>query len=121
MLVDVFMLKITKIDVTLAALSIGVFCLALLMTHVLPVGIYRCVGNSMYPTFSREEILLVLHVSGDTQFKAGAIIVYESDGVLIAHRVIDIKEEQVITKGDNNKEVEIIEKKKIKGIVIAHV
>ena len=47
------------------------------------------------------------------------IITYEKDNILITHRIVEIQEEKIITKGDaNNSEDEPISKDKVIGKVV---
>lgn len=57
-------------------------------------------SNSMVPTFERGDILLVLRTD---EIREGEIILFRSQfGSPIVHRVIEIKDNGYITKGDNN-------------------
>lgn len=58
-------------------------------------------SDSMVPTFYRGDMIIVY---GDKDVKTGDIVVFDSpDGKYpIIHRVIEINNAGVITKGDNN-------------------
>ena len=58
-------------------------------------------SNSMVPTFYRGDMIIVY---GDKDIKVGDIVVFDAPNVNypIIHRVVEIKNGGVITKGDNN-------------------
>lgn len=62
----------------------------------LPVCFGVVVGTSMYPTLSPGDI--VVGIRGEP--RVGDIVVYDSPGGLIIHRVISINGTVIVTKGD---------------------
>ena len=66
-----------------------------------------CMSNSMAPTFHEGALCYI-----DTNYEVdsieiGDIIAYQlSDGSLVTHRVYDITEEGIVTKGDANNNVD---------------
>lgn len=72
------------------------------IVRMMPYGtIYRfkLYGNSMNPTFKSGDILMAEKICEDC-YKEGDITVFESDGMVIAHRIITINGDNVLTKGD---------------------
>jgi signal peptidase I len=87
-------------------------------------SLFLCIysGKSMYPTIVAKDILEV--VPYDVRpIQIGDVIVFSSpdDGTLIAHRIIYITKEGVLTKGDNNPNVDdwLLKRDLIIGQVIA--
>ena len=83
----------------------------------MPFGIGAAVvqSGSMEPTFYKGDLLFVKEK--DT-YKVGDIVVYQSDGILVVHRIIEIDGDTVTTKGDaNNVSDEPFDKSNIKGSV----
>lgn len=62
-------------------------------------------SGSMEPVISTGSVILVKQAKADESFHKGDIITYKtSDGILITHRIIEMKdgENAMITMGDNN-------------------
>lgn len=86
-----------------------------------PVAI---LSNSMHPTYSRGDVLIICKPTENElkNLKKDNIIVYIVDSQLVAHRIIDVKEEygEVVyqTKGDNNNgpDGKLVKQDQIKGI-----
>jgi signal peptidase I len=57
-------------------------------------------GNSMYPTIYDGDFLIVKQ---NFEKKCGDVVCFVSDNKQIVHRIVEIKNDSVITKGDNNK------------------
>lgn len=82
-------------------------------------GLANVLSGSMEPTFSKGALLLVQ----DTRnVKEGDIVVYQSQGELIVHRIVRVKENIIVTQGDANNVADIpFRKDQIKGKVIGWV
>ncbi len=82
-------------------------------------GLANVLSGSMEPTFSKGALLLVR----DTKdVKEGDIVVYQSQGELIVHRIIREKGEIIVTQGDANNVADTpFRKDQIKGKVIGWV
>lgn len=79
-------------------------------------GIAQVLSGSMEPTFSEGTILLVKKTQ---KVKIGDIIVYQSGSELVVHRVMDIKEDIIFTKGDANLVADKpFHKSDVRGVVI---
>lgn len=74
-------------------------------------------GYSMYPMLRpHKDIVTVSRVNGE--LKKGDVVLYPgSDGKYILHRIMRIKPDVFIIRGDNNYFTEIIKKDKIVGIL----
>ncbi len=73
-------------------------------------------SGSMEPELSVNDVIIVHE---DDSYKIGDIVVYQKGSELIVHRIIDIKDEMITTKGDaNNTADEPMSKKNIKGTVV---
>lgn len=62
-------------------------------------GLANVLSGSMEPTFSKGSLLFVKDTKN---VKEGDIIVYQSGQELIVHRIIALKDKEVITQGDAN-------------------
>lgn len=56
-------------------------------------------GNSMFPVFISED---KIRISESNRFHVGDIVVFLQGKVMIAHRIVKINSEEIVTKGDNN-------------------
>ena len=82
-------------------------------------GIAHVISGSMEPTFSKGALLLVKETSN---IEVGDIVVYESDSMLVSHRVVGLDGDRAVTKGDaNNTEDQPFDRNLIKGKVIGWV
>ena len=67
-----------------------------------------CLSNSMAPTFYENSLCYIDTNYDVSTIKKGDIIAYAlSNGSQVTHRVYDITEEGIITKGDANEDVDI--------------
>lgn len=71
--------------------------------------------TSMYPILLEGDEVII---GKSNNFKVGDILVYNKNASLVSHRLIKVKPEYFILKGDNNIKSEWIEKKKVVGKVI---
>lgn len=79
-------------------------------------GLANVLSGSMEPTFSKGSLLFVKDTKN---VKEGDIVVYQSEQELIVHRIIALKDKEVITQGDaNNVADPPFDKTQIKGKVI---
>lgn len=77
---------------------------------------FEVVTGSMANTINIGDVIIV---KINSNYEENDIIVYEKEKSYITHRIIEIKEDGIITKGDNNNtEDEIIDKEQILGKVI---
>ena len=67
-----------------------------LLQKILFIGVVE--GPSMMPTLYNGDLIIGLR---NTEIQKGDIIVFWRDGKLIVHRVIEMKNCLIITKGDN--------------------
>ena len=80
------------------------------------VSIYKVETGSMEDGIHTGDYILILKKE---YYRKGEIITYKVDNYFITHRIIEINENEIITKGDaNNVEDEAISKKDIVGKVI---
>jgi signal peptidase len=97
------------------ALAIGVGCVALLASG--RVLIVR--SSSMYPAFRAGDAIVIWPVS--VLPDVGDVISYEVQGERITHRVVEVREDGVITQGDSNLEPDgwIVRPADIRGRMVA--
>lgn len=73
-------------------------------------------SGSMEPTFSTGDLIVVKE---QKDYAVDDIVVYQEANILVVHRIVDINEDEVITKGDaNNAEDAPIQAASIKGKVL---
>ena len=85
-------------------------------------------GRSMYPSITGKDYVLCLKVSGEFKLGTGDIITYEfplyysplSYGRFVTHRIVEINEIEMRTRGDNLQKLDPpIKYYKVHGIAIA--
>lgn len=78
-------------------------------------GAYVIVSGSMEPIIKIKDAVLIKRVDNEDEVKYGDVVTYRAMdpsyyGVLITHRIVDIKEENgekiYITKGDHNETID---------------
>lgn len=80
------------------------------------IGMAVVVSGSMEPTLSINDMIFVKKAD---EYKINDMVVFQINNELIVHRIIDINEDVIITKGDaNNVEDEPINISNIKGKVV---
>ena len=73
--------------------------------------------GSMEPSIQAGDLIIV---SEDKTYDTGDTVVYQQGGMLVVHRVVEINDDMLTTKGDaNNAPDAPIEKSAVKGTVIA--
>lgn len=85
----------------------------------MPFGIGASVvlSGSMEPTLSVGDLLIVKEQPG---YEVGDIVVYQSGSMPVVHRIVDVAEDTVTTRGDaNNVDDAAFPAQAIKGEVIA--
>lgn len=82
------------------------------------------VSGSMEPMIEVGDVILIKKVENIEDIKLEDVIQYEKDGILISHRIIEIKSSEegisYVTKGDNNsiKDSQLVMPEQIKGKII---
>ncbi len=74
------------------------------MAYVLktPYPMAAITSGSMWPALKRGDLVLIKGVSAKNEIKVGDIIVYRNQIGFTIHRVVEMRESTVITKGDAN-------------------
>ncbi|PJI10251.1 MULTISPECIES: S24/S26 family peptidase [Clostridium] len=78
--------------------------------------LFRTKGRSMYTLICEGDILMVDSLSSSTKIIFGDIVIYESHGILCAHRVFAHKKNCLIVAGDNCRKFEHIPYSNLHGI-----
>lgn len=91
--------------------------------NVLPMpfgyGSAVVMSGSMEPVIMTNELIIV---EARDQYEVGDIVVYQTGGILVVHRIVDMDGQMVTTRGEaNNVDDEPVELTQIKGKVIAHI
>lgn len=87
----------------------------------MPFGIGSAVvqSGSMEPTYYKGDLLFVKEKSS---YSVGDVVVYQSENILVVHRIIALDGETVITQGDaNNAPDEPFSATHIKGCVVGRI
>ncbi len=85
------------------------------LTFIQGYALLEVMSRSMEPTILKNDFIVIN--KNDKEYKKGDIITfYDNKGMLVTHRIIDVKKSHVITQGDHNKtEDGLLSKKKIVG------
>lgn len=91
--------------------------------NVLPmpfgVGVAVVLSGSMEPELSVDDVIVVRE---QDQYQVDDVVVFQSSGALVVHRIIQMNGDKVVTKGDaNNVNDDEMDVGKIKGKVVSHV
>lgn len=79
-------------------------------------GMAVVLSGSMEPEFSTGDLIIVRET---TEFNEKDIVVFQDGSMLVVHRIVSIKDDIVITKGDaNNMEDDPVPISSLKGTVI---
>lgn len=79
---------------------------------------YRNIGTSMLPLLKEGRDLYTLKYVNNNDCKLFDVVLFKrNDGQLVLHRIIDIKDDMYITRGDNSINSEIIPKSSVIGIM----
>ena len=83
------------------------------------VGLYaaRAKGTSMLPTIPSDALLILTH----KQPHVGDIVHVKRGPYNYAHRVVAIRGDEVVTKGDNCDTEEVAPLEDVEGVVIFHI
>ncbi len=94
-------------------------CILVIITISLVSGLFKyslssIASNSMFPTLQKGDAIIIKKLSDREKknISTGDIIVFQEEGNIITHRVIEIKDGVFITKGDNNNSKDITKKTK---------
>ncbi len=103
-------------DVPVAALLVVMIAL---ISGLFPHYIMGIGSDSMSPRVNKGDAVIIQKINKDISLKEGDIVAYSKDGKVVVHRIVKVKNNSYITKGDANggndpKEVKI---KQIKGVV----
>ena len=102
------------------AVALCLYCVVQVLSHgYVNVGgfmLFRVVTGSMEPTIHIDDLIIVME---QEDYKEHDVVVYQSGTMLVAHRIIELQPDTVITQGDaNNAPDAPIRKEMIKGKVV---
>ena len=96
--------------ITTLIIGIGVLILVLYIFGIVP---YVVLSGSMEPTIETGSLCFINKNTKIEDVKENDIIAFKlSDGTLVTHRAIEIKDTGIVTKGDNNNGADSNEVKK---------
>ena len=113
-ILTIFLVIITALFVMLAIYNfISVKLLHKDYSNIFGYTYFEIVSGSMSPTIEKGDMILV---KLDTEYKVGDIISFKDNDSIITHRIIEINDNNYVTKGDaNNSPDNPITKDKILG------
>lgn len=59
-------------------------------------------SGSMWPALKKGDFILIKGVQGQNEIKIGDIVVYKNPKGFTIHRIVEIKDDMVTTRGDAN-------------------
>ena len=62
----------------------------------------KATGNSMYPTIKDGDIVTIRKFYSETPLGIGDIVLVKTFSGIVLHRIVDIREDMIVTMGDNN-------------------
>lgn len=82
---------------------VGIVTIPILLRHFLGIDqpIMTVVSNSMWPKLSRGDIIFVVQAQED-DIEIGSVVVFRHEGGLAVHRVVEMTDWSITTKGDAN-------------------
>lgn len=100
-------LAIRPINVTKSYPLLFLTCLIVLFM----IGIFNykpiaILSNSMSPCFKRSDIVIYKKITSQDQLEKGTIIVFKKQDTIIIHRIYALNNDYILTKGDNNNQVD---------------
>lgn len=89
--------------------NIIIFILAFILTLTLAVRLFGIetfvvLSDSMYPSMRKNDLVYVhkLNNLSEEDLNVGDIIAFNKSGKLVIHRIVELNETSLVTKGDNN-------------------
>lgn len=124
--------KIFKTITKVITIAIGIITCALMLlaaynffsvkilkkdyTNLFGYAFFEVVSGSMSPKIEKWDVIMV---KLDTDYKKDDIISYKRDGTIITHRIVEVKDDVYITKGDANNTIDNpVKKEDIVGKVV---
>ena len=109
-----------KLNIALFSLFL-LISIIILVCFILQIRLAIVLSGSMEPALKINDIIII---KPSSKFKVGDIVIYEEENskISIAHRIIKINEDTIITKGDaNNTEDKPVLKSKVKSIYVGKI
>ena len=96
---------------------VAILIILILVSGILPIYMMGIGSGSMEPIIYTGDAVVLSKVKEDTELKVDDIVAYEEGDKIIVHRIIEIKDDYYITKGDNNntRDKRDIKREEIKG------
>lgn len=90
--------------VHLAVLAGLIYGIPKAMAKVLrtPFPMASITSGSMWPSLKKGDLILIKGIESKDEIKEGSIVVYKNEKGFTVHRVLNISEDWVTTKGDAN-------------------
>ncbi len=120
-----YFLRFFLLSLLAALIGVNVYTMnaAALVGDALPmpfgVGASVVLSGSMEPKLSVGDLIIV---AKRDSYQEGDVVVYQDGKIAVAHRILSITGEEVVTKGDaNNTEDDVITLQQIKGKVVCSI
>lgn len=100
----------------LILLPIIIFCMMTLVLRLFKIKPYVVISDSMAPTVARNAFVYVKPISYDEDLAVGDIVLIKTNGLPLMHRIVEIDNTNITTKGDSNQvNDQVIGREKIEG------
>ncbi len=103
---------------------ITIFLIIVVIIVITNIKIYIVKTGSMEPSLRINEMIIVKNKKKNTKYQIGDIVTYidRESGMTVTHRIVDIIEDKIYTKGDYNnyRDINYIKYDDIVGEVIGH-
>ena len=104
------------VAIIILSLVIALNVLSLLNVSFFGFRVYKIGSGSMRPYLNVNDIIII---KKSNNYKVNDVVTYKSKGETITHRIVSIKNDEIITKGDaNNTFDKPIKKNKIIGKLV---
>ena len=97
-------------------LMIIAVCLSMFLTRGAGIYVARATGQSMLPTVPSDALLVLSRRAP----KVGDIVHVKNEEVNYVHRLVELGDQTIVTKGDNCEVAESAARKDILGVVVFH-
>ena len=67
-----------------------------------PYPMASITSGSMWPSFKKGDLVFIKGISSKNEVALGDVIVYENELGFTIHRVVELKEDTLVTRGDAN-------------------
>ncbi len=97
-------MKIIKLIINILSDIVIALCIIFIVAYLIGIKTYVVLSGSMEPTLKTGSVCFINTKYEYSKLKKGDIIAFKlKDGVLVTHRINEVKEDRLVTKGDANR------------------